>query len=82
MNSNVTVTRNSSKQSLKQSASVERLHMGFLGSSASTAKQILLKKTDKGNSKLGKKKIASKLMSEDYNHSMINERNDSIESFN
>lgn len=78
MNSNITITRQSSKASLKQSASVERLHMGFLGSSASTAKHILLKKADKA-AKLGKKKHGK--MSEDY-YSMTNERNDSIESFN
>ena len=58
--------------------------MGFLGSSASTAKQILLKKSDRDKdraSKLGRKGKHAMLLSEDYN-SLNNERNDSIESFN
>ena len=40
--SNLTCSRSSSKPSLKQSVSIERMHMGFIGSSANTAQKILL----------------------------------------
>ena len=56
--------------------------MGFLGSSASTAKHILLRKqVIEKTANFGGKKKHAKGVSEDY-LSVHHERNDSIESFN
>lgn len=78
--SNITVTRQSSKATLKQSSSVERLHMGFLGSSTSTAQQILLQKPEKSKSKSKLNIKHARILSDDQ--SLKTEKNDSIDSFN